>query len=35
LIKTKDLIIIKLEAQRTEPVSLTCHFVLRKVYTEP
>ena len=28
-------IIIKLEAQWTEPVSLTCHFVLRKVYTEP
>ena len=27
--------IFKLEAQWAEPVSLTCHFVLRKLYTEP
>jgi len=26
---------IKLEAQWAEPVSLTCHFVLRTLYTEP
>jgi S-adenosylmethionine:diacylglycerol 3-amino-3-carboxypropyl transferase len=27
--------LIKLEAQWAEPVSLTCHSVLRKLYTEP
>ena len=26
---------MKLEAQRAEPVSLTFHSVLRKIYTEP
>ena len=25
----------KLDAQWAEPVSLTCHFVLRKLYSEP
>ena len=25
----------KLEVQWAEPVSLTCHFVLRKLYTKP
>jgi hypothetical protein len=25
----------KLEAQWVEPVSLTCHFALRNIYTEP
>jgi len=26
---------LKLEAQWAENVSLTCHFVLRKLYTDP
>ena len=26
---------MKLEAQWAEPVSLICHFVLKKLYTEP
>jgi hypothetical protein len=31
---TKKAAVEKLEAQWVEPVSLTCHFVLRNLYTE-
>ena len=33
--KADNTMATELEAQWAEPVSLTCHFVLRKLYTEP